>query len=49
MYTIIKNASIVNEGKIFISDVLIENEKIKLISDIISVEADVVLMLKENI
>ena len=43
MYTIIKNASIVNEGKIFISDVLIEDEKIKLISDIISVEADVVI------
>ena len=43
MYTIIRNASIVNEGKIFISDVLIEDEKIKLISDIISVEADVVI------
>ena len=41
--TIIRNASIVNEGKIFISDVLIEDEKIKLISDIISVEADVVI------
>ena len=41
MLTLIKNASIVNEGKIFISDVLIEDEKIKQISEIISVEADV--------
>ena len=43
MYTLIKNASIVNEGKIFISDVLIEDERIKEISDQINVEADVVI------
>jgi len=43
MYTLIKNASIVNEGKIFISDVLIEDEKIKEISENINIEADVVI------
>ena len=43
MYTLIKNASIVNEGKIFISDVLIEDERIKEISYQINVEADVVI------
>ena len=33
MLTLIKNASIVNEGKIFISDLLIEDERIKQISE----------------
>ena len=33
MLTLIKNAQIVNEGKIYKSDVLIENQKIKEIAD----------------
>ena len=33
MRTLIKNASIVNEGKIYASDVLIEDERIKKISE----------------
>ena len=37
MLTLIKNASIVNEGKIFISDLLIEDERIKQISEKINV------------
>ena len=41
MITLIKNANIVNEGKIFVSDVLIENKKIKQISDNIDVVADI--------
>jgi dihydroorotase len=40
MKTLIKNANIVNENKIFISDVLIENEKIVLISKDISINSD---------
>ena len=38
MKTLIKNAQIVNEGKIFKSDVLIENDLIAKISSIISEE-----------
>ncbi|MBT5698812.1 MAG: dihydroorotase [Flavobacteriales bacterium] len=41
MITLIKNANIVNEGNIFVSDVLIENKKIKQISDNIDVVADI--------
>ena len=41
MLTLIKNASIVNEGKIFISDLLIEDERIKQISKKISVLTDI--------
>ena len=41
MLTLIKNASIVNEGKIFISDLLIEDERIKQISEKISVLPDI--------
>jgi dihydroorotase len=40
MKTLIKNANIVNENKIFISDVLIENEKIVLISKDISINSE---------
>ena len=38
MKVLIKNAKIVNEGKIFISDVLIENDLISKISTNISEE-----------
>ena len=41
MRTLIKNASIVNEGKIYISDVLIEKERIQKISENIEIDADV--------
>ena len=41
MLTLIKNASIVNEGKIFISDLLIEDERIKQISERIDVNSDI--------
>ena len=41
MLTLIKNASIVNEGKIFISDLLIEDERIKQISEKINVNPDI--------
>ena len=41
MITLIKNANIVNEGRIFVSDVLIENKKIKQISENIDVVADI--------
>ena len=41
MLTLIKNASIVNEGKIFISDLLIEDERIKQISEKIDVNSDI--------
>ncbi|NDF60374.1 MAG: dihydroorotase [Crocinitomicaceae bacterium] len=37
--TLIKNATIVNEGKIFVTDVLIENERIEKISESISVSS----------
>ena len=40
MRTLIKNASIVNEGKIYTSDVLIEDERIKQISENIEIDAD---------
>tara|TARA_B100000214_G_scaffold111293_1_gene78594 strand:+ start:138 stop:1469 length:1332 start_codon:yes stop_codon:yes gene_type:complete len=39
MLTLIKNSTIVNEGKIFKADVLIENEKIKKIDSNINVDA----------
>ena len=41
MLTLIKNASIVNQGKIFISDLLIEDERIKQISEKIDVNSDI--------
>jgi len=41
MLTLIKNASIVNQGKIFISDLLIEDERIKQISERIDVNSDI--------
>ena len=40
MRILIKNASIVNEGKIYTSDVLIEDERIKQISENIDIDAD---------
>lgn len=40
MRTLIKNASIVNEGKIYTSDVLIEDERIKQISENLNIDAD---------
>ena len=40
MRTLIKNASIVNEGKIYTSDVLIEDERIKQISENIDIDVD---------
>ncbi len=41
MLTLIKNASIVNQGKIFISDLLIEDERIKQISEKIDENSDI--------
>ena len=41
MRTLIKNASIVNEGEIYTSDVLIEEERIQQISENIEINADV--------
>ena len=43
MLTLIKNAQIVNEGKIYKSDVLIENQIIKEIANNISVDVDQVI------
>ena len=43
MLTLIKNAQIVNEGEIYKSDVLIENQKIKEISDKITINADQII------
>ena len=40
MRILIKNASIVNEGKIYTSDVLIEDERIKQISENLDIDAD---------
>ena len=40
MRTLIKNVSIVNEGKIYTSDVLIEDERIKQISKNIDIDTD---------
>lgn len=40
MRTLIKDASIVNEGQIYISDVLIEEERIRQISENIEIDAD---------
>ena len=40
MRILIKNASIVNEGKIYSSDVLIEDERIKQISENLDIDAD---------
>ena len=41
MLTLIKNASIVNEGKIFVSDLLIEDDRIKKVSEKINVSPDI--------
>ena len=41
MRTLIKNASIVNEGKIYTSDVLIDRERIQQISENIDIDVDV--------
>ena len=43
MSTLIKNASIVNEGIIFTSDVLIEKDKIREISENIETKADITI------
>lgn len=43
MLTLIKNTTIVNEGKIFRSDLLIENDKIKDISENIELKADYII------
>ena len=43
MSTLIKNASIVNEGIIFTSDVLIEEDKIREISENIETKADITI------
>jgi len=40
MLTLIKSATLVNEGKIYCSDVLIENQKIKSVSKKIAINAD---------
>lgn len=41
MLTLIKNVSIVNQGKIFVSDLLIEDERIKKISEKIDENSDI--------
>ena len=43
MLTLIKNTTIVNEGKIFRSDILIENDKIKDISENIELQVDYII------
>tara|TARA_X000001036_G_scaffold413886_1_gene428595 strand:- start:13 stop:1350 length:1338 start_codon:yes stop_codon:yes gene_type:complete len=43
MLTLIKNATIVNEGKIYKSDVLIENQKIKDIASEITINANQII------
>ncbi|MBC8266978.1 MAG: amidohydrolase family protein, partial [Flavobacteriales bacterium] len=43
MLTLIKNATLVNEGKIYKADVLIENQKIKEIASKITTEADTII------
>ena len=43
MLTLIKNAKLVNEGKVYQADVLIENQIIKEISSEIKIEADYVI------
>ena len=40
MLTLIKNAQLVNEGRIYKADVLIENKIIKLIAPEINIEAE---------
>ena len=43
MLILIKNAQIVKEGKIYNSDVLIENQKIKEVADKITINADQII------
>jgi dihydroorotase len=43
MKTLIKNVNIVNEGKIFESDILIENDLISKIASAISEDADQII------
>ena len=43
MLTLIKNANLVNEGKIYTSDVLIEHQKIKKIAPKISIEVEKII------
>ena len=43
MLTLIKNATLVNEGKTYQSDVLIEHQKIKKISQGIAVDAEKII------
>ena len=43
MRTLIKNAKIVNEGKVYKSDVLIENQRIKKIAVRIDVKVDTII------
>ena len=43
MLTLIKNATLVNEGKIYQSDVLIEHQKIKTIAAKITIDADQII------
>ncbi len=43
MLTLIKNATLVNEGEIYKSDVLIENQKIKEIASKITIVADTII------
>ena len=43
MLTLIKNATLVNEGKIYQSDVLIEHQKIKKIAPKITIDADQII------
>jgi dihydroorotase len=49
MKTLIKNVKIVNEGKIFEGDILIENDLISKIDSQISEEADQIIDGQENI
>ncbi len=47
MLTLIKNAQIVNEGKIYKSDLLIENQIIKEITSVINIDADQIIDAEE--
>ena len=43
MHILIKNAKLINEGKTYSSDVLIENQKIKSIAKNISINAEKII------
>ena len=43
MLTLIKNAQLVNEGRVYKADVLIENKTIKQVNEKINIQADQII------